>query len=135
MRIEVVGSTSLSSQLEEKTDDWESCCFLFSPHEDVENGELGDWDLVHEPGDQIMGLKSPMEVTLTPVFAPADHGEGRGREVELGPGEAGDAAKWDGTQVHLPRKVSPCPEYLIIFRLPSNRFSLKVPFHRRVEAW
>ena len=112
-----------------------SCRFLFSPHEDVENGELGDWDLVHEPGDQIMGLKSPMEVTLTPVFAPADHGEGRGREVELGPGEAGDAAKWDGTQVHLPRKVSPIPEYLIIFILPSNRFSLKVPFHRRVEAW
>ena len=65
MRIEVVGSTSLSSQLEGKTDNWESCCFLFSPHEDVENGELGDWDLVHEPGDQILGLKSPMEVTLT----------------------------------------------------------------------
>ena len=45
-----------------------SCCCLFSPHEDVENGELGDWDLVHEPGDQILGLKSPMEVTLTPVL-------------------------------------------------------------------
>ena len=104
---------------------------LFSPHEDVENGELGDWDLVHEPGDQILGLKSPM----TPVFAPADHGEGGRREVELCPGEAGDAAKWDGTQVHLARKVSPIPEYLIRFSLPSNRFSLKVPFHRRVEAW
>ena len=75
------------------------------------------------------------KVTLTPVVAPADHGEGRGREVELGPGEAGDAAKWDGTQVHLARKVSPIPEYLIRFILPSNRFSLKVPFHRRVEAW
>ena len=115
---------------------------MFSPHEDVENGELGDWDLVHEPGDQILGLKSSMEVTLTPVFAPADHGEGGGREVELGPGEAGDAAKWDGTQVHLARrqevegfKVSPIPEYFVRFSLPSNRFSLIAPFHRRVEAW
>ena len=29
-----------------------------------------------------------------PVFAPANHSEGGGGKVELGPGEAGDAAKW-----------------------------------------
>ena len=70
--------------------------FSFSPHEDVENGELGHRDLVDQPGDQIVWMLGPRMGRKPPfsIHAPANHGEGGGGEVELGPGEATDTAKW-----------------------------------------
>ena len=67
----------------------DACC-SFLPHEDVENGELGYRNLIDQPVD-----KEGKGITRKKLFsAPADHGEGGGGEVQLGPGEAGNTAKW-----------------------------------------
>ena len=105
-------------------------CCSFLPHEDVENGELGYRNLIDQPVD-----KEGKGITRKKLFsAPADHGEGGGGEVQLGPGETGNTAKWYRAQVHL-EGIRCNLTVLDFYNLPSNRSSSRVPFHHRVVAW